>query len=134
MEKSRTVALNFSNNQISDARINELVLGAGYRFDDVQIILNTGGRQRTLESDLNLRFDLSIRDNKTLTRKLIENVNQPVAGQKILTTGLTADYVLSDRFNLQLYADYSTTDPFVATTYPTSNTNIGFSLKFTLAQ
>ena len=132
--KSRTVALNFSNNQISDARINELVLGAGYRFDDVQIILNTGGRQRTLESDLNLRFDLSIRDNKTLTRKLIENVNQPVAGQKILTTGLTADYVLSDRFNLQLYADYSTTDPFVATTYPTSNTNIGFSLKFTLAQ
>jgi len=132
--KSRTIALNFSNNQISDARINELVVGAGYRFDDVQIILKTGGRQRTLKSDLNLRFDLSVRDNKTLTRKLIENVNQPVAGQRILTAGLTADYVLSDRFNLQLYADHSMTDPFVANTYPTSNTNIGFSLKFTLVQ
>ncbi len=49
-----------------------------------QIILNTGGTQRALKSDLNLRLDFSVRDNKTLARKLIENVNQPVAGQRIL--------------------------------------------------
>jgi cell surface protein SprA len=128
------VSLNFSNNQISDSRINELIIGAGYRFDDVKIILRTGGRQRALESDLNLRFDLSIRDNRTVTRKLIEDVNQPVAGQKIFTAGITADYVLSDRFNLQFYADHTMNDPFVANTYPTSNTDVGFSLKFTLVQ
>ncbi|NLV18943.1 MAG: cell surface protein SprA [Bacteroidetes bacterium] len=134
IKKSRMVSLNFSNNQISDSRINELIIGAGYRFDDVKIILRTGGRQRALESDLNLRFDLSIRDNRTVTRKLIEDVNQPVAGQKIFTAGITADYVLSDRFNLQFYADHTMNDPFVANTYPTSNTDVGFSLKFTLVQ
>ncbi len=133
-KKSRTVALNLTSNQVADARVNELVFGAGYRFDNVQIILKTGGRQRALKSDLNLRLDLSIRDNKTLARKLVENVNQPVVGQKVFTIGTSADYVLSDRFNLQIFADHSTTNPFVANTFPTSNTNFGFSLKFTLVQ
>ena len=133
-KKSRTVSLNLTSNQIADARINELVFGAGYRFDNVQIILKTGGGQRALKSDLNIRFDLSIRDNKTLARKIIENVNQPVVGQKVFTVGATADYVLSDRFNLQIFADHSMNDPFVANTFPTSNTNFGFSIRFTLVQ
>jgi len=133
-KKSRTVSLNLTSNQIADARINELIIGAGYRFDNVQIILRTGGGQRALKSDLNLRLDLSIRDNKTLARKLVENVNQPVVGQKVFTIGTSADYVLSDRFNLQIFADHSMNNPFVANTFPTSNTNFGFSLKFTLVQ
>jgi len=48
--------------------------------------------------------------------------------------GATADYVLSDRFNLQIFADHNMNNPFVANTFPTSNTSFGFSLKFTLAQ
>jgi cell surface protein SprA len=132
--KSRTVTLNLTSNQVADARINELIFGAGYRFDNVQIILKTGGGQKALKSDLNLRFDLSIRDNKTLARKLVEDVNQPVVGQKVFSIGATADYVLSDRFNLQIFADRSMNNPFVANTFPTSNTNFGFSLKFTLVQ
>jgi cell surface protein SprA len=133
-KKSRTVSLNLTSNQIADARINELIFGAGYRFDNVQIILRTGGGQRALKSDLNLRLDFSVRDNKTLARKLVENVNQPVVGQKVFTIGTSADYVLSDRFNLQIFADHTMNNPFVANTFPTSNTNFGFSLKFTLIQ
>jgi cell surface protein SprA len=132
--KSRTISLNLTSNQIADARTNELVIGAGYRFDEVQIVLKTGGGQRVLKSDLTTRFDLSIRDNKTLARKLVEDVNQPVAGQRVFTAGITADYVLSDRFNLQVFADHTMNNPFVASTFPTSNTNFGFSLKFTLVQ
>jgi len=133
-KKSRIVTLNMTSNQVADARINELIFGAGYRFDNVQIILKTGGTQRALKSDLNLRFDLSIRDNKTLARKLVEDVNQPVVGLRVFSVGVTADYVLSDRFNLQIFADHSRNNPFVANTFPTSNTNFGFSLKFTLVQ
>ncbi len=133
-KKSRTVSLNLASNQIADARINELIFGAGYRFDNVQIILKTGGGQRALKSDLNIRLDLSIRDNKTVARKLVEDVNQPVVGQRVFSIGATADYVLSDRFNLQIFTDHSMNNPFVASTFPTSNTNFGFSLKFTLVQ
>jgi cell surface protein SprA len=133
-KKSRTVTLNLTSNQVADARINELIIGAGYRFDNVQIILKTSSGQKALKSDLNLRFDLSVRDNKTLARKLIEDVNQAVVGQKVFAAGISADYVLSDRFNLQVFADHTMNNPFVANTFPTSNTNFGFSLKFTLVQ
>jgi cell surface protein SprA len=133
-KKSRTISLNMSSNQIADARTNELVIGAGYRFDNVQIIVKTGGGQKAFKSDLNLRLDLSVRDNKTLARKLVEDVNQPVVGSKVFSAGLTADYILSDRFNLQIFADHTMNNPFVATTFPTSNTDFGFSLKFTLVQ
>src|ERR1035437_2818268 len=81
--KSRTVTLNLTSNQVTDARINELIFGAGYRFDNVHLILKTmGGGQKALKSDLNLRFDLSIRDNKTLAPKPIEDVDQPVVDRK----------------------------------------------------
>ena len=131
--KSRTVSLNLTSNQVIDARVNELIIGAGYRFDQLQVVLRTiGGGQRPLRSDLNLRMDFSIRDNKTIARKLVEDVNQPMIGQKVFTISSTADYMLSDRFNLQIFADHSMTNPFVSNTFPTSNTNFGFSLKFTL--
>jgi cell surface protein SprA len=132
--KSRTVSLNLTSNQIADARSDEIIVGAGYRFDNVQIVIRTGGAQKALKSDLNVRLDFSVRDNKTLARKLIENVNQPVVGQKVFTIGASADYILSDRFNLQIFADHTRNNPFVASTFPTSNTNFGFSLKFTLVQ
>ena len=132
--KSRTVSLNLTSNQIADSRTNEIVFDAGYRFDNVQIIIKTGGRQRALKSDLNVRLNLSVRDNKTIARKIIENVNQPVVGSKVITVGTSADYILSDRFSLQLFADHTMNNPFVASTFPTSNTNFGFSLKFTLVQ
>ncbi len=133
-KKSRTVSLNLTSNQIADARSDELVVGAGYRFDNVQIVIRTGGTQKAFKSDLNLRLDFSVRDNKTLARKLVENINQPVVGQKVFTIGASADYILSDRFNLQIFADHTRNNPFVASTFPTSNTNFGFSLKFTLVQ
>ena len=132
--KSRTVTLNLASNQIADIRNDEITIGAGYRFDNVAITLKSRTGQRALESDLNIKVDLSIRDNKTIARKLVEEVNQPVAGQRVFTVGATADYVLSDRFNLQIYADHSMNDPFVANTFLTSNTNFGFSLRFTLVQ
>jgi cell surface protein SprA len=133
-KKSRTVSLNLTSNQVADARSDEFILGAGYRFDNVQIILKTGNGQKALKSDLNIRFDFSVRDNKTLARKLIEDVNQPVVGQRVFAIGASADYILSDRFNLQIFADHTMNNPFVASTFPTSNTNFGFSLKFTLVQ
>jgi cell surface protein SprA len=132
--KSRIVSLNLTSNQVADARNNEVVVGVGYRFDNVQISIKTGGTQKNLKSDLNVRLDFSVRDNKTLARKLIENVNQPVVGSKVFTIGTSADYILSDRFNLQIFADHTMNNPFVASTFPTSNTNFGFSLKFTLVQ
>ena len=134
LKKNRTLALSLSNNQITEVKSDEFTVGLGYRFDEVQLIIRLGGSERELKSDLNLRADLSIRDNKTIIRKLIEDVDQPTAGQRIVSIKTTADYVLSDRFNLRLFFDRVVNNPFVASSYPTANTNFGFSIRFTLTQ
>lgn len=134
IKKSRSLSMSFANNQLTDILSNEVAIGAGYRFDQVQFIIRTGGQEHEFKSDLNLRADVSIRDNKTVLRKLVEEQDQITAGQKRITIKLTADYVLSDRFNLRLFFDKDISNPYVYRTFATSNTNFGFSVRFTLAQ
>ncbi len=134
LKRARTLSLGLTNNQVTELLSNEIVFGVGYRFNEVQIIIRTGGRQQEFKSDLNVRADFSIRDNKTIMRRLVENIPEPTAGQRIISVKLSADYVLSDRFNLRLFYDRIVNKPFVALTFPTANTNFGFSIRFTLTQ
>ena len=135
IKKSRSLALSLTNNQLNEVSSNEFVVGGGYRFSEVPLIFNLqGGGQRALTSDLNVRADLSIRNNRTIIRKLVENFDQITAGQRVIKINLTFDYILSDRFNLRLFFDRVMNKPFVSLSYPTANTNIGFSVRFTLAQ
>lgn len=127
-KRSRTLALSTANSQINEVNSKEVVVGAGYRFDDVAIVIN--GRE--FRSNLNVRADFSVRDNRTVIRKLMEDTDQITAGQRIISIKTTMDYVLSDRFNLRLFYDQRINTPFVSLSYPTSNTNIGFSVRFTL--
>jgi cell surface protein SprA len=127
-KRSRTLALSTANSQINEVNSKEMVIGAGYRFNEVPLIIN--GRE--YRSDLNVRADLSIRDNRTVIRKLTEDTDQITAGQRIITIKTTFDYVLSDRFNLRFFFDQRVNRPFVSLSYPTSNTNVGFSVRFTL--
>lgn len=134
IRKSRQLILSLANNQLTETSSNEVVIGTGYRFSEVPFTLNIGGTQRDLTSDLNVRGDLSIRNNLTMIRKLSEEAEQPTAGQQVIKINLTADYILSDRFNLRLFMDRVVNNPYVSQSYPTANTNVGFSLRFTLVQ
>jgi len=134
-KKSRSLALSLANKQLTEIGSNEWVMGAGYRFTELPLIFNLpGGTQTSLTSDLNVRADFSIRDNKTIIRKLEEGVDQITAGQRVVKINMTFDYVLSDRFNLRFFFDRVINKPHVSLSYPTANTNVGFSVRFTLAQ
>jgi cell surface protein SprA len=134
IKKSRTLALSLSNNQLTETRNGEIVFGAGYRFKEVP--LEISGRK--YESDLNIRFDLSVRDNKTLIRHLAQlvedEVDQITAGQRVVKISTTADYALSPRFNVQFFFDRTLNKPHTSRSFLTADTNIGFSVRFTLAQ
>jgi cell surface protein SprA len=134
-KKSRSLALSLANKQLTEIGSDEWVVGAGYRFEELPLIFNLpGGTQTSVSSDLNVRADVSVRDNRTIIRKLEENVDQITAGQRVIKLGFTLDYVMSDRFNLRLFFDRVVNKPFVSLSYPTANTNVGFSVRFTLAQ
>jgi cell surface protein SprA len=134
LRKTRIVSLSLANNQISELLSEEIVMGIGYRFRDVQLIYRSAGTQRQLMSDLNLRADLSVRENITIVRRLAEEGVQPTAGQIIISVNASADYVISNRFDLRVFFDRVVNKPIVSLSYPTTNTSVGFSLRFTLIQ
>lgn len=134
-KKSRNLSLSFSNNQLTEVLSNEITIGTGYRFKEVKFIIGTGrGGKRTLTSDLNLKADLSIRSNKTILRKIVEDYDQISAGQRVISINISADYQVSPKFTIRAFFDKVINNPFVSSQFPNSNTNAGISLRFSLAQ
>jgi cell surface protein SprA len=129
IKKSRTVGLNLTNSQVNEVRSNELIFGAGYRFNEVPLEINN----RAITSDLNVRVDLSYRNNQTVIRKLEgESGSEITAGQEIFALKATADYMLSDKFRFSAFYDQRLTTPYISNSFPNANYNVGFSLTFTL--
>jgi len=133
IKSSRNLALSFSNNQITEVISKEMSFGVGYRFTRMDLIVKTKNSQKAYSNDLNVRADLSFRNNFTILRKIVEEDEQLTAGQSNITLKTTADYMLSDRFQLRLYYDRVLNHPLVGS-FNTASTNFGVSFRFTLAQ
>jgi len=138
LKKSRNLSFGLTNNQLNEIKSSELIIGTGYRYKDFAFVVKSGGTSREYKSDLNMRADLSIRDDFTIIRKVEElstgGFDQLTSGNKMITLKISADYVLSNRFNLRLFYDRIVRKPKVSNAFPTFNTNIGVSVRFTLAQ
>ena len=133
IKNSRTLSLSLVNNQLTETNTKDYVIGTGFRIKDVEFRFISGGRGKKMSSDLDLKLDLNIRNNKTIIRKVIEDVEQITMGQQIISIKFSADYVLNQRLNIKAFYDKVITNPFISTTFPGSITNAGFSLRFTLA-
>lgn len=131
INKDRSASLSLANNQITEITGNEIVIGSGYKFDKVQLPLKFGGK-RVKPSDVNVRFDLSIRDNFTVIRNVITGLNQATAGQKVVKISASADYKFGENVTISYYYDQTLTNPRVGTTYPTGNMSTGLRLRFNL--
>jgi cell surface protein SprA len=129
------VSLSFANSQITETLSEQYSFSLGYRFEDFNLIVNFGQEEEALKNDLNIKGNLKIRDNLTVLRKLDEEVDhQATAGQKNVVIGASADYALSNRFNVRVFYDRNVNEPKISRSFPTSNTNFGFSLRFTLSE
>ena len=131
IKKDRNISLSLANNQITEIKGAELVIGSGYTWKKLQLPIKFNGK-KVKASDLVLRLDISIRDNKTITRKIIENQNQATAGQKMTSIKFSGNYKLGKSLTVRLYYDRVMNTPFISTSFPTANTNAGVALRFML--
>jgi cell surface protein SprA len=129
-KRDRNASLSMSNNQITEVKGSEWSIGTGYKFRQVRLPWAKTGKK----ADIDTRIDFVIRKNNTIIRKIVEEVNQLTAGQRVFSIKFTADYRVSQTLNIRAFYDFVATTPYISTTFPTSNTNAGISLRFTLAQ
>ena len=133
--KQRNMALNVTSLQLIEGSTDEYVVGAGYILKDFNVILKLKSNKQTqVKNDLKISADLSIKDIKTLIRKLEEDLTQPSMGSKVFSLKVMADYVFSSKMNIQLFFDRQATTPLISSSFPVSTTNFGISFKFMLTR
>ncbi|NVK64580.1 MAG: cell surface protein SprA [Flavobacteriales bacterium] len=127
-KKDRSAALSLNNNQVTEILGSEWVIGTGYKFSKVKLPI-----EKVPASPVNVRVDISFRDNLTVIRNIDENSNQATAGQRVISIKSSADYNLSKYLVVQFYYDHTLNTPKIATSYPTGNMSTGLRLRFNLA-
>ncbi len=126
-KKDRMATLSLNNNQITEVKSNEIVVGMQTKITKVKLV------KRIPANDLNAGLNFSFRDNATLIRKVVENTNQATAGQTVVSFKLNIDYNLSQNLTISYYYDQNLNTPKVATSYPTGNVSTGIKVRFNLA-
>ncbi|NER09503.1 protein involved in gliding motility SprA [Muriicola jejuensis] len=126
----RALSLSFDNNLLTEINGKEYTVGLGYRFKDVTFVTNIGGEKQRLKGDLNLKADVSLRDNITIIRNLDLDNNQITSGQNLLSVKFTADYALTKSLNALFFYDHSFSQFAVSTAFPQTTINTGFTLRY----
>jgi cell surface protein SprA len=132
VKRDRTLTMNFNNSTLTDIRGTEYVLGMGYIFKNVQINTRFTGKKQTLKGDVNLRADVSLRDNLTQIRSVDEDNNQISGGQRLFSIKFTADYRLSNSLTASFYYNHQTSKYAISTTFPRQAVNGGFNIIYNL--
>lgn len=92
----------------------------------------TGGKNQ-VSHDLNIRFDISFRNQATLNRDIQTLLTQATNGNKAVQCSFSADYTISRYLTLTLYYDRQMNKPLLtSSSYPTTTQDFGVSLKFSL--
>jgi len=131
---TRNLNLNISSCQLVESVSKEYVIGMGYKMTEFNKVLKMKAT-RDFSNDLNVRMDFSLRRTQALIRKIEEYYSQATSGNVAKTIQITADYGLSRALTVQAFYDLQINTPLVSSTsYPTSNSSYGVTLRFSLAQ
>ena len=132
--KQRNLTLNVTSIQLMEGHTNEFVIGGGYTIKNLNFITKTPRSEKKVSNDLKLNVDISYKDIKTLLRKVEEGITQASAGNRVFGVKVSADYVLSQKINIQFYYDHQGTTPLISTSYPINTDNVGFNIKLMLTR
>ncbi len=131
IKKDRALSMSFDNNLLTEVKGIEYIVGLGYRFKNVvfssRLADNPTG---VIKGDINLKADLSYRNNQTIVRYLDYDNNQLAGGQNLWSLKVTADYSFSKNLTAIFYYDHSFSKAVISTSYPITNIRSGFTLRY----
>ena len=162
---TRVLNLSMNSVQINESYSHDWVLGFGYKLNDFKFSSIFGGGSRKVKSgnkkgagdtdengkttttkntkttaksfnhDLNLRLDMSLRDQAAITRDIASQISTASSGNKAFKLSFTADYAVSRMLTMSFYYDHQTNTPLLtSSSYPTTTRDFGLSVKFSLTR
>ena len=131
--QDRNIGLNLANSYVNELSNKDLVLGLGFTRANVLVPFKVKGKRVRLKNDLKFDAKLTIRDTRTIQRKLDE--------APVVTNGFTqfqfrpqASYKVTERLNVTAYYDRMFNNPFVSNQYYRSTDQAGIQVRFSLSE
>jgi cell surface protein SprA len=131
INKDRTLALSFNNNSISDIRGTEYVFGLGYILKDLEL-KRASGTKKAIKGDLNMKADISVRQNLTTIRSVDTQNTQITGGQDLFSLKISADYNLNRNLVATFYYDQSASKYAISTSFPRQSVSSGISITYNI--
>ena len=128
--KNRMYTLGLVNHTLTEDLGSEYVFGFGYILKDLKIKVRYQGKEKNLKSDLNVRADFSLRDNQTRITNILLDDSQITGGQRLMSVKVSADYNISQNFNLRFFYDQLMTKYKISTAFPLSTVRAGITATF----
>lgn len=128
----RDVSLNVSNAQITEQYGKDWSFEMGFTKNNMKLPFKDQGRTITLKNDITFLLNISLSNTETIQRR-IEDVATITNGNINFQFRPNIRYEINKKMQLQAYAEHSTNEPLVTSSFPRSNTKIGFKLTFNLA-
>ncbi|WP_277110446.1 cell surface protein SprA [Chryseobacterium taklimakanense] len=128
--KDRLFMLGLVNHTLTEDDSREYIVGFGYLVKDLKLKLNIRGKSKNITSDLNIKGDFSLRDSRTRITNILLDDSQVTGGQKLFGIKLTADYNMSQNFNIRLFYDQLMTKYKISTAFPLSTIRAGITATF----
>ena len=160
--RTRVLNLSMTSVQINESRSNDIVIGLGYKISDFRLFgagtsrkikkaqggskkkaddqnasssSSAGKKSGGVNHDLNMRFDITWRDQAAITRDIATCTSSASSGNAALKMSFMADYTLSRLLTLSAYYERQTNKPLLSSSsYPTTTHDFGLSMKFSLTR
>ncbi|MFW5759396.1 MAG: cell surface protein SprA, partial [Cyclobacteriaceae bacterium] len=140
--KERNVALNMMNSQVTELNNSDFAFSFGFTKANMKLPFKVQGETIVLENDLTFKADFTIRDTRTLQRKIVESdtIPEPTTKSDITSGNLnivfrpTVNYVLNQRLNLTFYIERNINEPRITNSFARRTSAFGVQVRFSLAQ
>ena len=136
--QSRVLNLSLTAIQMVETYTQEVAFNVGYKILNFKPF--NGGKKASKSkkdngNDVNIRADFSFRNSSSICRSIDKGTTQATSGNKSFNYSLTADYAYSKMLTFSLYFDRQKSIPLISTnSYPTTTTDFGVSMKFSLTR
>jgi cell surface protein SprA len=130
--QDRTLVMQIAGKSLSESQNRDFTFSFGYRTNQVYLPFKIKGRTPYLENDINMKLDISFRDNLVIVRRMDISPDQAASGNRVLAIRPNIDYMLNNNLNMSIYFETTLTKPHVSNQFPTTISKGGIRLRYTL--
>lgn len=131
--QDRNVGLNLANSQVAELSNKDLTFAVGFTKSNTLLPISINGKQVKLPNDLRFNMNLTLRDTRTLQRKL--------DAETVVTQGFInfqfrpqLSYNVNNRLSVMVYYDKMFNNPLVSNSFYRSNAQGGFQIRYSLTE